>query len=127
MHPVMRQIVENLPGGSDGSVEIRLSPEELGTVRLTLVQGDSGLSVHVQADRPETLDLMRRHIDQLARDLAQSGHGGASFTFGEDRQGAQAGRAPEQGSGDGSASGQTDAATKETARAVLADGLDLLL
>ncbi|MCV6610332.1 MAG: flagellar hook-length control protein FliK, partial [Amphritea sp.] len=62
---VMRQIAENLQKMSDGRVEIRLSPEELGSVRLQLHQGESGLTVTVQAERPETLDLMRRNIDQL--------------------------------------------------------------
>jgi hypothetical protein len=78
---VMRQIAENLQKMSDGRVEIRLSPEELGSVRLQLHQGESGLTVTVQAERPETLDLMRRNIDQLARDLADAGYGEASFSF----------------------------------------------
>lgn len=81
----MRQIAENLQKMSDGRVEIRLSPEELGSVRLQLHQGESGLTVTVQAERPETLDLMRRNIDQLARDLADAGYGEASFSF--DQQG----------------------------------------
>lgn len=40
--------------------------------------------VTVLADRPETLDLMRRHIDLLARDLQQMGYEGLSFAFGRD-------------------------------------------
>lgn len=82
----MRQIAEALPRLSDGRIEIRLDPEELGRVRMQLVTHDGALTVQIQADRPETLDLMRRHIDQLARDLADAGYEGATFDFGEGDQ-----------------------------------------
>ena len=42
--------------------------------------------VHVQTERPETLDLLRRHIDMLARDLAEAGYEGASFDFGDEQK-----------------------------------------
>lgn len=85
----LRQIAESMTRFTDGSVDIRLNPEELGRVRLQMVPGEAGLMVHVQADRPETLDLLRRHIDQLARDLAAAGHDAAGFTFGRDGNGAK--------------------------------------
>jgi flagellar hook-length control protein FliK len=99
--PILRQLAEGMGRLGDGTVEIRLSPEELGQVRMQLVQGDSGLTVHITADRPETLDLMRRHIDQLARDLAESGYGGAEFSFGQggDEKGQPQSRADEEASG----------------------------
>lgn len=89
---VVRQLVEAMPRAGNGSVEIRLSPEELGHVRMQLSQSDAGLIVHIQADRAETLDLLRRHVDQLARDLSQSGHDAAGFTFSEDGQRERDGR-----------------------------------
>lgn len=80
---VMRQVAEAIPRGVDGRVEVTLSPEELGRVRFHIHSGEHGLVVQVAADRPETLDLMRRHADQLARDFAEAGYDGASFSFGD--------------------------------------------
>lgn len=91
---VVRQVAEGMARLSEGGVEIRLSPEELGQVRMQLVPSDTGMTVHVSADRPETLDLLRRHIDQLARDLADAGYDGASFTFSEGDGGRQDGQPP---------------------------------
>jgi deferrochelatase/peroxidase EfeB len=50
-----------------------------------MIQSEGGLMVHVHADRPETLDLLRRHIDQLARDLSSAGHDAEGFTFSDGR------------------------------------------
>ncbi|MFY0620340.1 MAG: flagellar hook-length control protein FliK [Pelagimonas sp.] len=88
---VMRQVSENLNKMSNGGVEIRLSPEELGSVRLQMAPSEHGMVVTIQADRPETLDLMRRNIDQLAQDLAAAGYEGAEFSFGDDGQGSASG------------------------------------
>jgi flagellar hook-length control protein FliK len=88
---VMRQVSENLQKMSNGGVEIRLSPEELGSVRLQMAPSEHGMVVTIQADRPETLELMRRNIDQLAQDLAAAGYEGAEFSFGDDGQGTQTG------------------------------------
>lgn len=92
----LRQVAEGMARLSDGAVEIRLSPEELGQVRMQLVTTEAGMTVHVSAERPETLDLMRRHIEQLARDLADAGFEGAAFNFsgGDSDQG---GDHPKQG------------------------------
>ncbi|MGI1662041.1 flagellar hook-length control protein FliK [Palleronia sp. KMU-117] len=67
---------------ADGPVEISLSPEELGKVRLSLHGGEGQMTVQIMAERPETLDLLRRHIDMLAADLRQQGYANLSFTFG---------------------------------------------
>ncbi|AMY68060.1 flagellar hook-length control protein FliK [Frigidibacter mobilis] len=65
----------------DRPVELTLSPEELGRVRLTLATSEVGLVLAVTAERPETLDLMRRNIDQLARDFREIGFSDLSFSF----------------------------------------------
>jgi len=84
--------------GREGSTEIALNPAELGRVRITMVPGDAGMLVTVSAERPDTLDLMRRHIDLLAQEFRDIGYGGTAFSFGQhdnsgdgasnDRQGA---------------------------------------
>jgi hypothetical protein len=64
-------------------VEVILSPDELGRVQLNFrVEGD-GMRVFVTAERPETLDLLRRHSDQLSLELRQAGYSGASLSFGQ--------------------------------------------
>lgn len=70
-------------GGADRPMELVLSPAELGRVRISLQAGDGAMTVHVLADRPETLDLMRRHIDLLAQEFHDIGYGSAEFAFGQ--------------------------------------------
>lgn len=95
--PVAVQLAEAITAagpGSDGSgIEITLATEELGQVRLSLHQGERGLTVQVQAERPETAELIRRHLPDLDRDLRDLGHGSVAFSFG-DRP--QQGREPPQ-------------------------------
>ncbi len=66
-------------------VEVTLTPEELGRVRMTLTTTDGGLTLSLVADRPETLALMRRHIDQLAQDFRDLGFQNLSFSFAQGR------------------------------------------
>lgn len=75
------QLAEAVARFPDRPVELTLSPEELGRVRLTLSTSDAGLVLTVSAERPETLDLMRRNIDQLARDFREIGFSDLSFSF----------------------------------------------
>lgn len=65
----------------DQPIELVLTPEELGRVRMVLTAQDDGLRLVVQADRPETLDLMRRHADQLTRDFKELGYQDIAFNF----------------------------------------------
>lgn len=70
-----------------GTVEIALSPEELGHVRLTIQSHEGGAaSVHLSADRQDTLDLMRRHVELLAEDMRDLGYKDLSFSFQEKAQ-----------------------------------------
>ncbi len=41
------------------------------------------MTVHLMAERPETLDMMRRHIDLLAQDFLDMGYGATEFAFGQ--------------------------------------------
>ncbi|MFW2589581.1 flagellar hook-length control protein FliK [Sagittula sp. SSi028] len=80
------QIAETATRISEGAVELKLYPEELGRVRMFLVSGEAGLTVNILADRPETLELLRRNADELARHLADAGFEGAGFSFGQDHR-----------------------------------------
>jgi hypothetical protein len=96
------QAAEGGPGGARGTVELSLSPEELGRVRLRLHPSEAGLSVTITAERPETLDLLRRNIDLLARDFREIGYEGTQFEFAQGGQGWQDGQdGPDPGPGPG--------------------------
>lgn len=64
-------------------LDLVLAPEELGRVRLTMIAEGDVMRVHLVADRPETLDLMRRHADQLANEFRSAGYRDAEMTFGQ--------------------------------------------
>ncbi|MBY6049942.1 flagellar hook-length control protein FliK [Vannielia litorea] len=78
---VAMQIAEISRPLPDGSIELSLQPEELGRLKLSFSGGEAGLHVVVAAERPETLEMMRRHIDLLAQEMRRLGHEGAQFSF----------------------------------------------
>jgi hypothetical protein len=71
---------------SKGPVEVLMNPEEMGRLRFALeTQGDA-IRVVLTAERPETLDLMRRHADQLLVELKAAGFQSATLDFGQWQQ-----------------------------------------
>lgn len=93
-HGIGMQLADKMPATAGQPVEITLAPEELGKVRMTIWATDGGLTLQLVADRPETLDLMRRHIDQLAQDFRDMGFERLSFSFGrEEPENQQSGQA----------------------------------
>ncbi len=68
--------------GGERAVELHLRPAELGRVAISLTSGDGGgVSVSILAERPETLDLMRRHIGLLTQELQDLGYEATDFAF----------------------------------------------
>jgi hypothetical protein len=55
---------------------------------MNISTADAGITVNVIAERPETLDLMRRNIEQLVREFEAMGYNDINFAFaeGETRQ-----------------------------------------
>ena len=78
---LFQQLASAASQAIDHPVEVTLSPEELGKVRMTLVTAEGTLALALVADRQQTLDLMRRHIDQLAQDFRALGYQNLNFTF----------------------------------------------
>jgi len=76
-----QQLVEAMPRASDRAIEVALNPEELGRVRMSISPQDGGIMISIAAERPETLDLMRRHIDQLAQEYQRLGYDSVAFNF----------------------------------------------
>ena len=84
---IAMQLAQALQSSGLGrAVELSLKPAELGHVRMTLQTTDNVVMVHINVDRPETLDLMRRHIDALAQEFKSIGYGDAEFTFSQQNQ-----------------------------------------
>ncbi|MES0828005.1 flagellar hook-length control protein FliK [Ruegeria sp. SCP11] len=65
-----------------GTIEVALNPEELGRVSIVLNGRDDGLYMTITAERPETLDMMRRHLSVLEMEFQNFGLGGLSIDLG---------------------------------------------
>ncbi len=123
------QLSQAVRRSHDGSLEVQLSPEELGKVRLVMSGNESSLQVSIVVERSETLDLIRRHIDMLARDFREQGYASVGFTF--DQQGGR----PDTGNSSGGAAEDrvplepefTGNTRPEGRLATHRDGLDLRL
>ncbi|WP_299147444.1 flagellar hook-length control protein FliK [uncultured Tateyamaria sp.] len=83
---VAQQIAEALHRAPEKPLELVLNPPELGRVRMRLSPSDAGIVVSVVADRPETLDLMRRNIEDLGRSFEELGYEDISFSFAQGDQ-----------------------------------------
>jgi len=57
----------------NGTLELALDPPELGRVRMSLVEVGGVMTLSIVADRPETAELMRRHMDILAQEFSRAG------------------------------------------------------
>lgn len=86
---IAAQISDIVRTKPDKPVDVSLNPDELGRVRLSVSTGEGGVVLSILAERPETLELMRRHADVLARELSQLGFGSVDIAFGEGGDAAQ--------------------------------------
>ncbi|MEO0667847.1 MAG: flagellar hook-length control protein FliK [Pseudomonadota bacterium] len=80
---VAQQLATAMQRSPDKSVEIALNPPELGRVRMVMNASEAGVAVQVLTERTDTLDLMRRNIDELGRALSDLGYEDISFSFGQ--------------------------------------------
>ena len=78
------RIVQSASGTSGQVTEIALSPGELGRVRLTFRPHEADpdrIVVMMTFERPDVMDLFRRHADQLIADIRAAGFSGADLSF----------------------------------------------
>ena len=93
--PLAHALAHALPGGlhatlvkaattarRDDQVELTLAPVELGRVRFALATSGDQVQVTLSVERPETLDLLRRHAEDLRAEFRAAGFGGAALNFG---------------------------------------------
>lgn len=129
---VGNQLVEAVRVGANGSTDVALNPEELGRVRLSLTGQDGALHVSVTAERPETQDLLRRHIGMLQADFRALGYTDVAFDFGPGRDHAGQSTHPAQGAAPRDASPEigvveTSSATDTVEKTAVSRRLDLRL
>lgn len=96
------RLVDMVVQRSDGVTEVALAPDELGKVQVSVqtdAQNPERVVLFLSFDRPETLDLFRRHIDLLTEAMRDAGYTQADIGFGfaDQGTGGQADRAPESG------------------------------
>ncbi|MGL4309477.1 MAG: flagellar hook-length control protein FliK [Paracoccaceae bacterium] len=75
------QIVDGIVTRASDRIDIALTPDDLGRLHLSMTEENGQLRVAMAAERPETLDLMRRTADLLALDLRAAGYDDVVFTF----------------------------------------------
>ena len=78
---IAQQLGVQLSNQKEKTTTIRLTPEDLGHVRMTLRTNDTGLSLAIFAERPETAEFMRRNIEILAQEFQSLGFESLSFQF----------------------------------------------
>ncbi|WP_171101416.1 flagellar hook-length control protein FliK [Ruegeria sp. HKCCD7255] len=76
----MAAAISAKPGS--GAIEIALNPEELGRVSIILNGREDGFQLTIAAERPEALDLMRRHLAVLSSEFQKLGYSDLSFDLG---------------------------------------------
>lgn len=127
---VARQIAETLQQMPNRPVEITLNPQELGRVRLSLSSSEAGIVVHLLAERPETMDLMRRQISDLQSAFQDIGYRDIRFSFSDQRQSGTEGNDPDRNTGTGAKElvhGTPEHSTEITLSTVPVTGLDIRL
>jgi flagellar hook-length control protein FliK len=95
---VARQLAQGfagLPRDPGAAVEIALDPPELGRVRLSFVEVNGVMTLSITAERPETADLMRRHMALLSEEFARQGLDGPSVNISGGGDGGQGARDPQ--------------------------------
>jgi len=80
------QISHAAANGAETAIDLQLNPEELGQLKFRMSFTENGIAVIIQADRSETHDLLKRHIDQLHAQFASMGFGEADISFSEQPQ-----------------------------------------
>jgi flagellar hook-length control protein FliK len=78
---VMYQISQAVSESGMKDIELRLDPVELGKVRISMSVRDGQMVATIFAERPETLDLLRRNADDLRAEFSEQGLGDASLDF----------------------------------------------
>ncbi len=126
---ISRQIVPQInvlvSKPDQAAVEIALNPQELGKVRMSMALSESGVVVNFLTERPETLHLLRRHIDILLQDLRDIGFTNINFSFGQQKSQQTVGNPTPAFDGDSAQNGASEDYPMTKGAAIVVAGLDL--
>jgi len=87
---VLQEIVRaTLVSKGPTTIELSLDPAELGKLDIEMSFKDDRVSILIRGDRDDSLDLMRRSQDDLARMLRQAGLDLDTLNFSQGRSGQQ--------------------------------------
>lgn len=75
------QVIDAAQSSTTRSIQIQLAPVELGRVRITMNATESGVQVAILAERPETLELMRKFAVDFEKELMEIGYQNLDMTF----------------------------------------------
>ncbi|MDO5659233.1 MAG: flagellar hook-length control protein FliK [Paracoccus sp. (in: a-proteobacteria)] len=78
---VIDQLRVRLSEAGPGQHILHLTPEELGSVGFRITHDETGVTIMISAERPEIMQMMRRHAELLMHDLAEHGLGDAQLEF----------------------------------------------
>ncbi|MEI6098452.1 MAG: flagellar hook-length control protein FliK [Alphaproteobacteria bacterium] len=78
---------------TDDRVELTLDPVELGKVRFDFTTVNDRITINLSVERPETLDLLRRHAEVLRAEFRDAGFDGSNLNFSQWSQRGHAGSA----------------------------------
>lgn len=127
MPAIIAQIREHSATGKPSVMEVTLSPEDLGKIRLHITPDGDKLRIVLQVERPETLELLRRNTESFAMELRQAGFAGTSFSFGNWNDGRDQNQTSNRAAGSDNDEGPTTFVTLTHPRyqATAHGGLDL--
>lgn len=74
-------VIDSLRNAGQKLIQIQWDPIELGRVRILLQMTETGLHIQIMAERPETLDLMRRFSADLMQDMEKMGYSDLMMSF----------------------------------------------
>ncbi|MFN4129193.1 MAG: flagellar hook-length control protein FliK [Paracoccaceae bacterium] len=125
-----QSIIHCVGAGGDGLIELTLKPEELGHVRFDITSTGDRLTVVLFVERPEAMDLFRRHGEQLLNELRLAGFTQPSLSFGDwSQRNARSGASPPRPNDTAppDINGEAVSATSATQRAAASGRLDMRL
>ncbi|GAB5448946.1 MAG: flagellar hook-length control protein FliK [Gymnodinialimonas sp.] len=99
--------LNNPATNADAPLELALDPPELGRVRMQIAEISGAMTLMIHAERPETADLMRRHLELLTQEFAEAGLGAPSVQINQEGA-SQGGGANQQGTADGHSTDTTE-------------------
>lgn len=122
---VAAQLAEAFAAKGEQKVEVSLNPQELGHVKMRVVASETGITMIIQTERPETGDLMRRHIHELAEEFRRMGYDDISFEFSGGQTGGQSADDADGGTGSAAGGAGTNSADASDGAATITQNLRL--